>query len=281
MQRKQFDRVIASFQAVKHLCAEMVSELEPARSLVWYAAHAFDEVPEEAALMAVRRGEALVAMKDFDLAIERIVAGLQRDTPLKGDTRRKVAYHEGGHALVSQLLPNTDQVHRVSIIPTSKGALGYTMEMPEEDRYLMSESALQERLAVMLGGRAAEILIFSEISTGAANDLERATALARRMVTEFGMSKALGPVRYAAPAGTGYLGPGIGGRDLSPETETLIDQEVRRIINEAEKRALELLRTHDAALNEIAALLQEKEVIEGSEVAEIVSDDSLTNAEMA
>jgi cell division protease FtsH len=226
----------------------------------------------EAALMAVRRGERLVAMQDFDLAIERVVAGLQRDTPLRGDVRRKVAYHEGGHALVSQLLPLTDQVHRVSIIPTSKGALGYTMEMPEEDRYLMSESALQARLAVMLGGRAAEILVCKEVSTGAANDLQRATELARRMVTEFGMSEALGPVRYAGAAGAGYLGPQYSGGELSPETETLIDQEIRRIIEESQAKALELLQTHESALHGIAQRLQEVEVIEGREVAKIVAE---------
>jgi cell division protease FtsH len=225
----------------------------------------------EAALMAVRRSESQVGMEDFDLAIERIVAGLQRDTPLKGDTRRKVAYHEGGHALVSQLLPNTDQVHRVSIIPTSKGALGYTMEMPQEDRYLMSETALRERLAVMLGGRSAELLIFEEASTGASNDLERATQLARRMVMEFGMSEALGPVRYAGPAGSGYLGVQLGGEQLSPETEGLIDREVRRILEEAQEQALSLLRKHEAALHEIARRLDEDEVIEGSEVASIVA----------
>ncbi len=223
----------------------------------------------------MRRDESNVAMQDFDLAIERIVAGLQRDTPLEGETRRKVAYHEGGHALVSQLLTHTDQVHRVSIIPTSKGALGYTMEMPKEDRYLMSETALRERLAVMLGGRAAEMVTFSEVSTGAANDLERATALARRMVTEFGMSQTLGPVRYAAPAGSGYLGPTMGGGNgLSPETETLIDQEVRRLIDDAQKTALALLRSHASALEQSAARLQEAEVIEGSEIARIVGQSN-------
>ncbi|HSF15086.1 MAG TPA: ATP-dependent zinc metalloprotease FtsH [Vicinamibacteria bacterium] len=236
-----------------------------------------ENLVNEAALMAVRRSDAKVGKQDFDLAIERIVAGLQRDTPLKGETRRRVAYHEGGHALVSQLLPNTDQVHRVSIIPTSKGALGYTMEMPVEDRYLMSEAALKERLAVMLGGRAAEILIFSEISTGAANDLERATALARRMVTEFGMSEALGPVRYAAGSGSGYLGRELGlESDLSPETASLIDKEVRRIIEAAQDQALELLREHRAALDTIATVLQEREAIEGAEVGRIVSETAST-----
>ena len=159
----------------------------------------------EAALLAVRREAQKVTMADFDQAIQRIVAGLDRghaprERPEKGVLPR------GRPRPGSQLLPLTDTVHKVSIIPTSKGALGYTMEMPEEDRYLMSEDTLRQRLAVMLGGRAAELLVFQKTSTGASNDLERATSLANRMVTEFGMSEVSGPVRYAVPAGMGYLG---------------------------------------------------------------------------
>jgi cell division protease FtsH len=225
----------------------------------------------EAALLAVRRGEQTVTKADFDLGIERIVAGLQRDMPLDGEVRKKVAYHEGGHALVSQLLPLTDRVHKVSIIPTSKGALGYTMEMPEEDRHLLSKPALEQRLAVMLGGRAAEILVFQQTSTGASNDLERSTDLARRMVTEFGMSKELGPVRYAGPAGSGYLGNQAASRNLSPEIENLIDAEIRRLLDEAEGTALDLLRAHEPALHEIARVLQKDEVMDGETVARIVA----------
>ena len=199
------------------------------------------------------------------------MAGLQRDMPLDGEVREKVAFHEGGHALVSQLLPLTDKVHKVSIIPTSKGALGYTMEMPEEDRYLMSKPALEQRLAVMLGGRAAELLVFSETSTGASNDLERATDLARRMVTEFGMSEALGPVRYAGPAGSGYLGDQVATRNLSPEIGNLIDAEIRRLLDGAQETALGLLTNHETALREIARVLQEDEVIDGETVSEIVA----------
>ena len=226
----------------------------------------------EAALMGVRRGSPTVGMDDFNLAIERIVAGLQRDTPLEGETRRKVAYHEGGHALVSQLLPLTDKVHKVSIIPTSKGALGYTMEMPEEDRYLMSKPALEQRLAVMLGGRVAELLIFKETSTGAANDLERATLIARRMVTELGMSDKLGPVRYVGPAGLGYLGSQATALSLSPETERMIDEEIRRILVDAEKEAMAIVADNESALHEIARVLQDQEVIDGEAVGQIVAE---------
>ena len=224
-------------------------------------------IVNEAALLAVRSEREAVTMGDFDLAIERVVAGLQRKVTLKPELKRRVAYHEGGHALVAQLQPNTDPVHKVSIIPTAKGALGYTLQMPEEDTYLMSKHELEERLAVILGGRASELLVFNDTSTGAVNDLQVATSLARRMVTEFGMTEALGPVRYAPDEGTGYLARLEGMRsDVSPETATLIDKETRRIIEDAERRAVRLLQQHSETLHEIARILQEKEVISGDEI---------------
>ena len=228
-------------------------------------------IVNEAALLAVSSDREAVTMGDFDLAIERVVAGLQRKITLKPELKRRVAYHEGGHALVAQLQPDTDPVHKVSIIPTAKGALGYTMQMPEEDIYLMSKRELEERLAVILGGRAAERLVFNDTSTGAANDLQVATTLARRMVTEFGMTEALGPVRYAQDEGMGYLARLEGVRsDVSPETATLIDKETRRIIEGAERHAVELLQQHSDTLHEIARILQEKEVISGDEIKRLV-----------
>ncbi|HUT20154.1 MAG TPA: ATP-dependent zinc metalloprotease FtsH [Anaerolineae bacterium] len=229
-------------------------------------------IVNEAALLAVRRDSETVTMADLDLAIERVVAGLQRRVPLREDVKRKVAYHEGGHAAVAQLLPNTDPVHKVSVIPTAKGAMGYTMQMPEEDQYLLGEQELRERLAVMLGGRAAELLVFGEPSTGASNDLERATDLARRMVTEFGMTEALGPVRYAPEGGLDYLGLQRGLRqDLGPDTAALIDRETRRLADEAQATAMDLLRAHRVALDGVAQILVEREVINGDEVARIAS----------
>jgi cell division protease FtsH len=227
-------------------------------------------IVNEAALLAVRRDSDSVAMTDFDQAIERIVTGLKRRMPLRDDVKRRVAFHEGGHALVASLLPDTDPVHKVSIIPTARGALGYTLQMPEEDQYLIGAQALRERMAVMLGGRAAELLMCDEPSTGAANDLERATDLARRMVTEFGMTEALGPVRYAAETGSLYLGTSVGLRQtLSPETVAAIDGEIRRLVEEAQDLALSLLGTHKAALVEIAEVLQAHEVISGEEIERI------------
>ena len=228
-------------------------------------------IANEASLLAVRKNRDNLTMEDFDLAIERVIAGLQRKVPLRKELREKVAFHEGGHALVAQLLPCTDPVHKVSIIPTAKGALGYTMQMPEEDQYLIGEKELLSRMAVMLGGRASELLIFQEASTGASNDLERVTDLARRMVTEFGMSEKLGPLRLALPAGSGYLGMQQGNRqDLSPETEALIDNEIRRLVQEAHEKAFSLLQKNEAALREIARILQEEEVIQGERIQHIL-----------
>ncbi|HDJ29777.1 MAG TPA: ATP-dependent metallopeptidase FtsH/Yme1/Tma family protein [Candidatus Acetothermia bacterium] len=229
-------------------------------------------IVNEAALLAVRRNAEAITMDDFDRAIERVVAGLEKKVPLKPEIKRRVAYHEGGHALVAALLPHTDPVHKVNIIPTAKGALGYTLQRPEEDQYLLSEEELRERLAVLLGGRAAELLVFGEASTGAANDLDQATNLARRMVTEFGMTDALGPVRYAPEAG--YLGAPTGVRpEVSPETANLIDKETRRLVEEAQSRAISLLREHKTALERVAALLQEREVISGEEIQKIIAEE--------
>lgn len=227
-------------------------------------------IANEASLLAIRQQAATIAMADFDLAIERVVAGLQRKTPLSEDIRAKVAYHEVGHALTAYYLPGTDPVHKISIIPTAKGALGYTMQMPEEDRYLIGENELKARLAVMLGGRAAELIIFHESSTGAANDLERATEMARRMVTEFGMSPKLGPVRYANTAGT-YLRSGVAGReDLSPATIAHIDEEIQRLLTEAHNTAKEILTERLTVMHEVARFLKDKEVISGDELTQIV-----------
>ncbi|MGD8278880.1 MAG: ATP-dependent zinc metalloprotease FtsH [Gemmatimonadota bacterium] len=227
-------------------------------------------IVNEAALMAVRASRETVTLADFELALERVIAGLQRKEPLAGEVRRRVAFHEGGHALVASLLPHTEPVHKVSIIPTGRGALGYTMQMPDQDRYLTSEAELHDRLTVMLGGRAAELVICGEPSTGAANDLERATELARRMVAEFGMSPRLGPVRYTASSGYGFLGMETGLRqDLGPDTAARVDEEMRRIVEAAQNRAIALLRENEAALREVARTLQEHEVVSGAEIKRI------------
>ncbi len=236
-------------------------------------------IANEASLLAARRKADKVSMNDFDLAIERVVAGLQRRTPLTPEIRKKVAYHETGHALVACYLPGSDPVHKVSIIPTTKGALGYTMQMPTEDQYLISENELKTRMAVMLGGRAAELLVFNEASTGASNDLERATDTARRMVTEFGMSDKLGPVRYASPSMMYLSGSSEVRNDLGDGTAEVIDTEIRRLVNEAQEHALDILREHEKVLHEVAETLQTKEVINHEEIQAIV-DREKTESEL-
>ncbi|MBQ7267667.1 MAG: cell division protein FtsH, partial [Synergistaceae bacterium] len=167
----------------------------------------------------------------------------------------------------------SDPVHKVSIIPTTKGALGYTLNMPNEDKYLITEGELRTRMAVMLGGRAAELLVFNEASTGASNDLERATETARRMVTEFGMSEKLGPVRYASPSMVYLAGSSEVRNDIGEGTADTIDTEIKRLVNEAQERAVNILKEHENVLHEVAGVLQDKEVINSDEIKEIVNRD--------
>ena len=231
-----------------------------------------ENVVNQAALLAARHGKAAVEMADFDEAIERVVAGSERRTRAMSEhEKRVVAAHEAGHALVASLIPGTDPVHKVTIVPRGK-ALGYTWQRPEEDRYLYSQSELQARLAVLLGGRVAEALTFGEVSTGAADDLARATDLARRMVTEFGMSPALGPVRLAADASMAALGlsASLDSR-VSPQTAAEVDSETRAIVERALSHAWQLLDEHRAALDRLAARLHETETVDGDEVAAILA----------
>ncbi len=226
-------------------------------------------VMNEAALLAARRHADAVTLDDFSSAIERVVAGLEKKSRVMNeDERRTVAYHESGHALIAELVPHGDPVSKISIVPRSRGALGYTMQMPTEDRYLLTMEELQDRLAVMLGGRAAEKVVCGEISTGASDDIMRATELARRMVTEFGMSEKLGTVRYAGQQ-LQYLGGTVeDNSSLSQETRQIIDREVQRIVTEQYERAQNLLREHRAALETLTQLLLTKETVDGSAVKE-------------
>jgi cell division protease FtsH len=188
--------------------------------------------------------------------------------------KQTVAVHEAGHALVASLLPGTDPVHKVTIVPRGR-ALGYTIQRPIEDRYLLSQSELRARLAVMLGGRAAEALTFDEVSTGAADDLARATDLARRMVTEFGMSPALGPVRLAGDSQAVYLGPQFGlDSRVSQETAGQVDAETRRLVEEALSEASALLDLHRITLDRLAERLCDQETVNGSEVTGMLAESA-------
>jgi len=223
----------------------------------------------EAALLAARRKAAAVTLSDFEVAIERVIAGSEKKSRVMNEQERtRVAYHESGHALVAELVPHGEPVSKISIVPHSRGALGYTMQMPTEDRYLYSTDELQDRIAVMLGGRAAEMVEFRTISTGASDDSMRATELARRMVTEFGMSEQLGSVRYAGQQ-LQYLGGSVeDSSQISPETRQVIDAEVQRLVTEQYQRAQALLRDHHAALEALAQRLLKQESVSGSVVKE-------------
>lgn len=229
-------------------------------------------VINEAALLASRDGKDAVASADFDSAIERVIAGSERRTRAMNEKeKRVVAAHEAGHALAAALLPNVDPVHKVSIIPRGN-ALGYTWQRPVEDRYLMGQEELQDRLVVLLGGRAAEKLVFSEVSTGASDDLARATDLARRMVTEYGMSEDLGPVRLAADTQAQYLGAsGHLDASVSADTAARVDNETARIVNDALEKALSLLTTNRGSLDTLTRLLSEQETVNGAEIESILT----------
>jgi len=217
----------------------------------------------EAALAATRAKREAVTMEDFTTAIERIVAGIERRSRLlNAEERRRVAYHELGHALVALSIPGADPVHKVSIIPRGVGALGYTLQRPTEDRFLLTASELKGRMAVLLGGRAAEELVFGEISTGAQDDLMRATEIARGMVTRYGMVEALGEVAYETETSR-FLGLPVegGGRRFSEETAREIDLAVKGLVAEAHARARSILEARRAELDSLAVTLLERETL--------------------
>jgi cell division protease FtsH len=230
----------------------------------------------EAALLAARRGGEAVTMEDIDRATDRIVAGLEKKNRLiNEDEKRIVAFHEAGHALVAQCVEHADPVHKISIVPRGIGALGYTQQLPTEDRYLLTRAELLDRIAVLLGGRVAEEIVFDEISTGAQNDLSRVAELARSMVLEYGMSESLGPLSYETRRrnmlGMDQVADAEQSRH-SEETLQEIDREVRRIVDEEHGRVRELLTRERKALDEVAERLLEKEVIEGDELVEILEE---------
>ena len=229
-------------------------------------------VVNEAALLAARRDKLSVELRDFDEAIDRIVAGLEKKRVMSPRERRIVAFHESGHAIVASVLPNLDPVHKISIIQRGFGALGYTMQLPLEDRYLMSKTDLENQLAVLLGGRTAESIVFGEVSTGAQNDLLRATDIARAMVTEFGMSDAIGPVSHEGHRRGAFIetpfAPERG--PYAEDTARVIDAEVKRIVDSAESTARRILTERRAGLDAVSERLLEKEVIDGDELRQML-----------
>lgn len=229
----------------------------------------------EAALLAARKNKSAVYMTEFEEAIDRVLAGLEKKNKVMSRKEKEiVAYHESGHALVAELMGTTDPVHKISIIPRGIAALGYTLQRPTEDRYLMTKQELLDKLAVLLGGRIAEEIIFGEISTGAHDDLSKATDIAKSMVKEFGMSEKLGQITFEKERRSMFLdvGPGLPSRDYSDETAREIDNEIRRIIENTYNLVKATLTADKDLLERIAKTLLEKEVLDGEELRQIIKE---------
>ena len=231
----------------------------------------------EAALLAARGNRKSVEQKDLSEAIERVVAGLEKKSRvLQDDEKRVVAYHEVGHAIVGHLMPGGSKVAKISIVPRGMSALGYTLQLPTEERFLNSKEELQGQIATLLGGRSAEEIVFGKITTGASNDLQRATDIAEQMVGTFGMSEILGPLAYDKQGGGQFLGNGNNPRRaVSDATAQAIDKEVRDLVDKAHEQALNILRNNLPLLESISQMILQEEVIEGEELKKMLSESKM------
>ena len=234
-------------------------------------------IANEAAILAVRHDHAAVTMADFEAAIDRVIAGPEKKhRVMNAEEKRRVSFHEAGHALVARVVPTGEPVHKVSIIPRGIAALGYTLQLPVAEKFLSTEQELHDQLAILLGGRAAEELACGEVSSGASNDLERASEIARDMVTRLGMSDSLGPLSYGRRQQSLYLGSDyVEDRNYSEATAQSIDAAVRQLVDEAHDRARSILEERRAVLDALAERLQEKEVISGEELQALIEEHQL------
>ena len=231
----------------------------------------------EAALLAARGNRKSVEQQDLSEAIERVVAGLEKKSRvLQDDEKKVVAYHEVGHAIVGHLMPGGSKVAKISIVPRGMSALGYTLQLPTEERFLNSKEELQGQIATLLGGRSAEEIVFGKITTGASNDLQRATDIAEQMVGTFGMSEILGPLAYDKQGGGQFLGNGNNPRrTVSDATAQAIDKEVRELVDNAHEQALQILRNNLSLLESISQKILEEEVIEGEDLKSLLSESKM------
>jgi cell division protease FtsH len=228
----------------------------------------------ESALLAARKNKEEVEMEDLEEAIERVVAGPQKKSRVISEQEKRIiAYHESGHALLAKLIPGCDPVHKVSIIPRGP-SLGYTLQLPLEDKYLISRNEILNRVTVLLGGRAAEEVIFNDMTSGAQNDLLKATEIVQKMICEYGMSERLGPITYRKKEGEVFLGRDIvQQREYSEETARIIDEEVKKVISNCLEDAKRMLSENRNKLEKLAEMLIEREILEGSEIDEILKDE--------
>jgi len=229
-------------------------------------------IANEAAIMATRVGHDKVEREDFESAIDRILAGPEKkNRVLNPEEKRRVAFHEAGHAMVAEHVPTGQPVHKISIIPRGVSALGFTLQLPVEEKFLSTEDELKDQLAILLGGRISEEIVLGSISTGAQNDLEKASEIARSMVCNLGMSKKMGPLTYGKRQQLQFLETEVSEyRNYSDETARLIDTEIMALVEEAETRAREIITANRPALEKLANLLQEKEVISRDEMLELL-----------
>lgn len=244
-----------------------------ARQTAGFSGADLSNLVNEAALLAARKGCTRIAMEHFDEAIERVIAGPERKSRIISDAEKKVlAYHEAGHAVVSRALPEADPVRKVTILPRGF-ALGYTLHLPAEDRFIRTRSHLMAEMTALLGGRVAEELVFNEISTGAQNDLERVTEIARSMVCEFGMTEELGPRTLGRKQGPVFLGRDlVEDRNYSEEVAYLIDKEIRRLVDECYDRAYDILKARRAALDHVVDALLKRETLDGAELDRLIQE---------
>ena len=260
--------------------AEDVDEALLARRTPGFSGADIENLVNEAALLAARRGKQVVEMIEFDEAIERVIAGPERKSHIiKDEERRVLAYHEAGHALVGNLLPDFDPTYKVTILPRGQ-SLGYTISLPEDDRYLMTQTELENHMVQALGGRAAEELVIGDITTGAANDLEKVSKMARAMVTEYGMSDKLGPITYGTKHGPVFLAKDLSEeRNYSEDVARQIDAEVRRIVDECYDRARQAIAERRETLDALVEVLLEKETLNGEQVEAIIETGALPEEE--
>ncbi len=270
-------KTILEIYAKKVKLAEAVDLDSVAQATSGFAGADLANLVNEAALLAARAQRKSVEQQDLSEAIERVVAGLEKKSRvLQDDEKKVVAYHEVGHAIVGHLMPGGSKVAKISIVPRGMSALGYTLQLPTEERFLNSKEELQGQIATLLGGRSAEEIVFGKITTGAANDLQRATDLAEQMVGTYGMSDTLGPLAYDKQGGGQFLGGGNNPRrSVSDATAQAIDKEVRGLVDKAHDDALAILRQNMALLETIAQKILEKEVIEGDDLRQMLDASQL------
>lgn len=236
-----------------------------------------ENLANEAALLAGRKGKDIVEMTDFEESIDRVMAGVKRKgMAISDDEKEKIAYHESGHAIIGKLLPNADPVHKISIIPRSNGALGFTLQLPLEEKFLVSKSELLDKLTTLLGGRTAEELVYNEVTTGAQDDFEKGTDIAKRMVVQYGMSDKLGPINLGQENGNVFLGEEIvKSNEHSEEVSSLVDKEIRKIVEGCHDKARDILKHNREVLKKLAEKLIEVEELEGDQLEEILDQAAL------